>query len=522
MESLQNPKGRTSAVRRSDLAGQNDRHLGIENDRHLGIALLETLWGDLRARDFAVRFWDGTTWDVEAECPCRFTLFLKSPEALSKLLIAPSDLALGEAYVFQDIDIEGDVESALDLADEIMHRRGGLGLMGATRIWFLLRRLSRSHREPSSVPTLGRFRPAGAMVAEPIHRSNGHNGPHGSNGFTGSNGTDLKTTTKRWRSSKAIRDHRPEADRAAIAYHYDLSNEFYKLWLDQRMVYSCAYFGAPDEDLDTAQERKLDYVCRKLRLQSGERFLDLGCGWGGLVMHAASHYGVDAFGITLSREQAELATQRIRELGLSERCRVEHRDYRELGKASEGAGLEACVGPAYDKVACVGMFEHVGEANLQSCLKQTFDLVKPGGVFLFHGITRNHHYPVPEPSFVTRYVFPNGELVPISTVLWAAERVGFEVRDAESLREHYMLTLRHWVDRLEANRDEAIRLTSPETFRVWKLFMAGSAQRFRVGQLNLHQALLAKPDERGCSGVPLMRADWYSPLRQSNRSSLAT
>ncbi len=159
------------------------------------------------------------------------------------------------------------------------------------------------------------------------------------------------------------------------------------------------------------------------------------------------------------------------------------------------------------------MFEHVGEANLRDCLKQTFDLVKPGGVFLFHGITRGYHFPLPEPSFVTRYVFPNGELVPISTVLRAAEEVGFEVRDLESLREHYALTLRHWVERLEANRDEAIRLTSPETFRVWKLYMAGSAQRFRVNQINLHQALLAKPDDRGSSGLPLTRADWYAPGR---------
>jgi cyclopropane-fatty-acyl-phospholipid synthase len=498
MESLQEPKERTSAARRS--------HLAAQNDSHVGIALLQTLWGDLRARDFAVRFWDGTTWDVEASCPRRFTLILESPEALSRLLIAPSDLALGEAYVFQDIDIEGDVESAFDLADEIIERRDELSMMEAARIWFLLRRLNRAQRTTISTLAPGRFRPAGVMVTEPVQRSNGSNG---------SNGADLKATTKRWRSSKAARDHRPEADKAAIAYHYDVSNEFYKLWLDQRMVYSCAYFATPDEDIDTAQERKIDYVCRKLRLQPGERLLDLGCGWGGLVMHAASHYGVDAFGITLSREQAELAMQRIRELGLTDRCRVEHRDYRELGMGGGGAGLEACAGSAYDKIACVGMFEHVGEANLQSCLKQTFHLVKPGGVFLFHGITRGYHHPLPEPSFVTRYVFPNGELVPISTVLRAAERVGFEVRDVESLREHYMLTLRQWVERLEANREEAIRLTSLETFRVWKLFMAGSAQRFRVGQLNLHQALLAKPDKRGESGMPLMRSDWYKPGRPS-------
>ena len=159
------------------------------------------------------------------------------------------------------------------------------------------------------------------------------------------------------------------------------------------------------------------------------------------------------------------------------------------------------------------MFEHVGLANLRNCLKQTFDLMKPGAVFLFHGITRGYHFPLPEPSFVTRYVFPNGELVPVSTVLLAAEEVGFEVRDLESLREHYLLTLRHWVERLEANRAEAIRLTNLETFRVWKLFMAGSAQRFRVNQLNLHQVLLSKSDARGEANLPLTRADWYPTKR---------
>jgi cyclopropane-fatty-acyl-phospholipid synthase len=201
-------------------------------------------------------------------------------------------------------------------------------------------------------------------------------------------------------------------------------------------------------------------------------------------------------------------------LGLSGRCRVEHRDYRSLA-LHVGSRLGAGADQPYDKIACIGMFEHVGEANLERCLSQTFDLVKPGGVFLFHGITRGYHFPLPEPSFVTRYVFPNGELVPISTVLQAAERVGFEVRDLESLREHYVLTLRRWVERLEAKRDGAIRLTDPETYRVWKLFMAGSAQRFRVNQLNLHQVLLSRPDIRGDSGLPLTRADWYGPASSS-------
>lgn len=490
MESLQKPTERMSASSHS--------YLAAENGDHAGIALFRGLWGDLRPRDFAVRFWDGATWDAEEGCPRRFTLVLQSPEALSKILTAPTDLALGEAYVFQDIDIEGDVESALDLADVLLQRRSGIGRLEAIRLWLQLRRLNRAHEAASFLNRAAGFGTDGAETGPPAYWVNRVNG--------GERGSSVRG----WRASKPVRRHTPAADRSAIAYHYDVSNEFYQLWLDRRMVYSCAYFAAEDEDLDTAQERKLDYVCRKLRLRPGERLLDLGCGWGGLVIHAAQHFGVDALGITLSREQADLAERRIQELGLSGRCRVEHRDYRALDVGYGAGGLAACAGSSYDKIACVGMFEHVGEANIRNCLKQTFDLVKPGGVFLFHGITRGYHFPLPEPSFVTRYVFPNGELVPISTVLRAAEQVGFEVRDVESLREHYALTLRHWVERLEANRDEAIRLTNPETFRVWKLFMAGSAQRFRVDQLNLHQALLSKPDDRGSSGLPLCRADWYS------------
>jgi len=491
MESLLSPKERTSASFSTNGAGPNNGHLGID--------LVKALWGNLHPRDFAVRFWDGTTWEAESGCSCRFTLVLGSPDALYKILMAPTDLALGEAYVLHDIDIEGDTESALDLADEILERRKSIGAMEGIRIWLYLRRLKNAHPGLSSSCQEARFGLAAPKSRSPVAHSSQVNGvAHGS-------------SSARSGSQRLGRRHSPGDDRSAIAYHYDVSNEFYQLWLDERMVYSCAYFAAPDEDLDRAQERKLDYVCRKLRLRPGERLLDLGCGWGGLVIHAAQHFGVDALGITLSREQADLAIRRIHELGLAGRCRVEHRDYRALAVAA-GRQLGTSAGWAnYDKIACVGMFEHVGEANLLGCLQQTFDLLKPGATFLFHGITRGYHFPLPEPSFVTRYVFPNGELVPISTVLRAAEQVGFEVRDVESLREHYTLTLRRWVERLEANRDEAIRLTSEETFRVWKLYMAGSAHRFRIGRLNLHQALLSKPDGRGASRLPLLRADWYAP-----------
>jgi cyclopropane-fatty-acyl-phospholipid synthase len=254
----------------------------------------------------------------------------------------------------------------------------------------------------------------------------------------------------------------------------------------------------PDDDLDTAQGRKLEYICRKLRLRPGERLLDIGCGWGGLVLYAAQHFGVDAYGITLSEPQAELAQQRIQQAGLAERCRVEVRDYRDVNSPD-----------SFDKIVSVGMFEHVGEALLRTYFQQAWRVLRPGGVFLNHGIARNMAVPaLLKDSFALHYVFPDGELVPISATLRAAEESGFEVRDVESLREHYMLTLRHWVRRLEEHADEARRLTGDVTYRIWRLYMSGAAHGFRTGTSNIYQALLAKPAQ-GESGLPLTRADWY-------------
>jgi len=251
--------------------------------------------------------------------------------------------------------------------------------------------------------------------------------------------------------------------------------------------------------LDTAQERKLDYICRKLRLKPGQRLLDIGCGWGGLVIHAAQHYGVEALGITLSEPQAELANQRIAEAGLSGRCQVKVLDYREV---NDWGG--------FDALASVGMFEHVGEDLLEVYFRQAFRLLRPGGLFLNHGIAHRATDPKTKgPTFSNTYVFPDGELVPISTTLRVAEAVGFEVRDVESLREHYALTLRHWVRRLEAHHGEALRYVDEPTYRVWRLFMSGSAHGFTMGRLNVYQSLLVKQGPRGENGLPLTRADLY-------------
>jgi cyclopropane-fatty-acyl-phospholipid synthase len=249
--------------------------------------------------------------------------------------------------------------------------------------------------------------------------------------------------------------------------------------------------------LETAQKRKLDYICRKLRLQKGDRLLDIGCGWGGLIIYAAKKYKVSALGITLSEPQAKLANERIQKEGLSDRCRAEVRDYRQV----DGAG-------SFDKIVSIGMVEHVGESKLPEYFSQAWRLLRPGGVFLNHGIA----HPPPATrgqSFSQAYVFPDSEPVPISASTRIAEEVGFEVRDVESLREHYWLTLRHWVRRLEAHHEDAVRVTDEATYRVWRLFMSASAYRFRTGFYNIYQSLLVKPD-RGISGLPLTRADWYS------------
>jgi len=417
----------------------------------LTLHLLDELFTADAAQKVGVRLWDGTRWPDNSPRPV--TLVLKHPGALRAMLLPGTEVGLGEAYLYDDFDIEGDIESVFAVAD---------ALAGATSDG---RRKLRVGRDLRRLPASGGPRPA-------------RRGPARLSG----------------------RRHSVERDRQAVTYHYDVSNDFYALWLDQRMVYSCAYFHSPEDDLDAAQERKLDYLCRKLRLKPGQRLLDIGCGWGGLVMHAARHYGVDATGITLSRPQAELANQRLAAANLSDHCRVEVRDYRQVNEP-EG----------YDALVSVGMFEHVGAALLPSYLAQAWQLLNPGGVFLNHGIaSRATDKPQGGPTFSNTYVFPDGELTPINVTLHAAEEAGLEVRDVESLREHYALTLRHWVRRLEAHHDQALQFVDEPTYRVWRQFMSGSAAGFTTGRLNVYQALLVRPDRRGQSGLPLTRADWYS------------
>src|SRR5262245_22459245 len=289
--------------------------------------------------------------------------------------------------------------------------------------------------------------------------------------------------------------HTRRFDNKAVRSHYDVGDDFFRLWLDRRRVYSCGYFRRADDTLDLAQEQKLDLICRKLRLAPGERFLDIGCGWGALVMWAAERYGVKAVGVTLSRNQHEYAHARIRELGLEGRCEVRLLDYRDVPE--EGT---------YDKIASVGMFEHVGRRNFPVYFGTIARLLKPGGLVLNHGIT--HTAPNQEQlgsgigDFIQDYVFPGGELTHVSEVIEAMARQGLESWDVESLRPHYARTLWSWVERLEANRTAALAAVGEKTYRIWRIYMAGSAHAFERGWMSIYQVLAGKALPNGTPTVP--------------------
>ena len=297
--------------------------------------------------------------------------------------------------------------------------------------------------------------------------------------------------------------HRRTADKRNIQRHYDVGNDFYGLWLDRNRVYSCAYFKSLDDTLDTAQEQKLDHICRKLLLKPGDRLLDIGCGWGGLILWAVRHYGVDALGITLSEGQHAYATQRIRELGLEDRCEVRLLDYRDVPEDQP-----------FDKISSVGMFEHVGKHNLPVYFEKIQRLLKPGGLVMNHGITTNSLEDAGLGGgigeFVEDYVFPGGELMHVSHVMREMARQGLEVWDAECLRPHYARTLWHWVERLEASKDAARAMVGDKTLRVWLIYMAGSAHAFARGWISLYQLLGVKTHRDGSQPLPPTREHVYS------------
>ncbi|WP_248918065.1 C17 cyclopropane fatty acid synthase CfaB [Pseudomonas entomophila] len=303
-------------------------------------------------------------------------------------------------------------------------------------------------------------------------------------------------------SSPVRTAHDKRTDAEAISYHYDLSNEFYQLWLDPDMAYSCAYFKEPDNTLAQAQQDKFDHLCRKLRLQAGDYLLDVGCGWGGLARFAAREYGARVFGITLSKEQLQLARQRVTEEGLDDKVDLQILDYRDLPEDGR-----------FDKVVSVGMFEHVGHANLELYCRKLFSAVREGGLVMNHGITARHvdGRPVGRGAgeFIDRYVFPHGELPHLSMISASVSEVGLEVVDVESLRLHYAKTLNHWSENLENQLRRAAALVPEQALRIWRLYLAGCAYAFSKGWINLHQILAVKPYADGHHDLPWTREDLY-------------
>jgi cyclopropane-fatty-acyl-phospholipid synthase len=400
----------------------------------------------------SVRLWNGRLWPDER--PRAATLVLQHQNALAGIFSAGTEAGLAEGYLRNDFDLEGDIEAAFECVDILLGRL--TGWRKKLRMLDLLWHLAVKSRRRISEHLLPQL---------------------------------------------SGRRHSPERDRRAVTFHYDLSNDFYQLWLDEQMVYSCAYFRSPDDNLNAAQRRKLDYICRKLRLSAGQRLLDIGCGWGGLVLHAAKHFGVHATGITLSERQAEEARVRIAAAGMEETAEVRVCDYRELTAESN----------RYDAIVSVGMAEHVGRQQLPNYFAIARRLLKSHGVFLNHAIGEaavpradNSNGP-----FVERYVFPDGDVPPLPILLRAAESAGFEIRDVENLREHYAITLRWWLRNLEGRHTEALAFASEETYRVRRLYLAGSGHCFRRGQLAVYQTLLAKLDDTGRAGLLLTREDWY-------------
>jgi cyclopropane-fatty-acyl-phospholipid synthase len=394
-------------------------------------------------------------WDGSESGPDGPAVVLRDPRALRRLVWSPNEVGLARAFVAGELDVDGDLFHGLRAIRRLVEAAGVAirsdiaGKLGVVRV------------------ALG----LGALGLPPAPPAE-----------------EVRLRGRR---------HSRHRDAAAISHHYDVGNDFYSLVLGPSMVYSCAYWPDSVETLEDAQRAKCDLVCRKLGLDAGMRLLDVGCGWGSLVIHAAREYGVRAVGITLSEQQARLGRERVEAAGVGDLVEIRVQDYREV------------TDDPYDAIASIGMAEHVGKAPYATYAGDLFRLLRPGGRLLNHQITRR---PGPviqhERTFIQAYVFPDGELLPVAEVVGNLEDAGFEVRDDESLREHYSRTLREWVANLEKHWDECVALTSPGRARVWRLYMVGSAMSFDAGSISIHQVLAVKPDSEGASGFPATRADW--------------
>ncbi len=412
----------------------------------------ERLLRSLLGEDYAglrVEVYDGTiVGDAAAETTARIV----SPDFFRRVILGrASELAFGRAFVAGDVEIIGDIYGVLGLRDRV-----GKVPIDRTMLADTARVLGLG-----SVRDLVNLRPPPPPPEE---------------------------------IRIAGRVHTRTRDAASISSHYDVSNEFYELFLDSSMTYSCAVYNSPEDSLEQAQWNKYDLICRKLGLRHGMRLLDIGCGWGSMAIHAARNYGVDVVGITISREQQELAAKRVALAGLADHIEIRYQDYRDIDD------------DPFDAVSSIGMFEHVGERRLAEYFGQIHSLLVPGGRVLNHAINRSIEQAqarVDPRGFVGRFVFPDGELLETGQVVSAMNRSGLEVRHVDSFREHYALTLREWVKRLEERWTDAVRLTSPGRARVWRLYMAGSALGFETNEFNLTQILGVKSLGGGASAMPL-------------------
>ncbi|MFF1707412.1 class I SAM-dependent methyltransferase [Streptomyces sp. NPDC058252] len=405
-----------------------------------------------------IRAWDGS----EAGPPGAPALVVRNRRALRRLLWKPGELGLARAWVAGDLGVEGDLYTALDLVSGFVWDRGEDA-----------RGLGEALRDPE--------------VRAAVR------------GLVKMAGPPLPPTPPREEVRRRHHLHTKRSDKRAISHHYDVGNDFYEIVLGPSMVYSCAYWEEGGT-LEGAQRDKLELIARKLDLKPGQRLLDVGCGWGSMAIHAAREHGVSVVGVTLSQEQAAYARKRVADEGLTDKVEIRVQDYRDVTD-----------GP-YDAISSIGMAEHVGSERYLEYAGVLFRLLKPGGRLLNHQIGRpprrdESAYSVDE--FIDAYVFPDGELAPIGTTVTQLERAGFEVRDVESIREHYALTLRRWVANLEAQWARAVQLTSPGRARVWRLYMAASAVAFERNRIGVNQVLAIRtPEASGASGMPLRARTW--------------
>jgi cyclopropane-fatty-acyl-phospholipid synthase len=417
-----------------------------------------------------LELWDGS---ISESIGSNCKIIVRSPNAFKRLLFAPGELGLARAFISGDLDLEGSIFDLVDLRKAIADDYGKVNLNFNLKVKFEILK-SLIHLKAVGLPP----KPPSIEI-KPISRIG--KSPH----------SKLR-------------------DKEDISYHYDVSNEFYRTFLGPTMVYSCGYFGNDynrklEPTLEQAQLDKCDLVCRKLQLKDGQRLLDIGCGWGTLLIYAAKKYNIRGVGVTLSKQQFEYATLKIKELNLDDRIEVRLQDYRDIKNE------------VFDAICSIGMAEHVGKAELQQYFKKVYSLLTDQGRFLNHAISRpkddgRKSGTTGRNSFINRYVFPDGELEEVGYLINTMQNSNFEVRDVESLREHYAKTLKCWISNLEKNMDEAVKLVGEQRYRVWRLYMAGSSVTFSDNNVSIHQVLGVKTSKSGSANIPLSRLKWIFDL----------